>query len=143
MKKILIALLCLAVACSSLYAGDRKGIKREQLPQAAQNYLHQNWNNVAIRSVVKETEGYKVEYEVRLANGTTVEFNRDGGWKEIDADCGIPKTALHASIVACAAEHYPGALIVEAEKTTKGYTIELSNGREMEFDTQCVLTKIK
>lgn len=134
MKKVLILILSVVVMAGSLWADNRKQIKRDQLPKAAQHYVMNNWNNVAISYCWQEIDGYKIEYTVRLVDGTTIEFNRDGGWKEVESSVAIPESAIPAAIRTYVKQNHRGAAILKMEKDTRGYEIELDNEKELQFD---------
>lgn len=152
MKKILPLVLGMMLLCGSTYAtnnknnapnqsclnsiGDRKSIKPEQLPSAARHFVMNNWNNVTVNTAIMETEGYKIEYTVTLADGTTIEFNRDGGWKEIEATQEIPESAIPAAIRTYVLKMYKGQKVVKLERDKKGYEVELSNDKELKFDLE-------
>lgn len=135
MKKIILIALGMLVLCGTSFAQTKKIIKREQLPSAALQFIQHNWNNVSISRATMETEGYKVEYDVRLAGGTEIEFNRDGGWKEIESSKEIPESAIPVGIRTYVRQHHRGHKVVKMEKKSYGYEVTLDNDREYTFDT--------
>ncbi|MCR5425001.1 MAG: PepSY-like domain-containing protein [Bacteroidales bacterium] len=136
MKKTLLIAIGVILLTGSICAQERHSIKRDQLPSAAMKYIQNNWNNVSPSKIIKITQGFDVAYEVTLVDGTLINFNRDGSWKDISADKEVTKSAVPAGIRRYVLENCPKYKIVRMDKETEGYKIHLSNGLEMRFDFQ-------
>ena len=75
-KFFLLAFAALLMHSAVSFADDRM-IPAEQLPAAAQTFVKKTFPNSSI--VYAEKDGYaNPTYEVRLMNGTKVEFDRKG-----------------------------------------------------------------
>ena len=80
------------------------------------------------------------EYEVKLTDGTEITFNLAFEWKSIDCDESnvygvVPTELVPEQISAYIATNYPNQHIDKIEKKANGWEIELSNGVEIEFDS--------
>ncbi len=136
MKKTLLILLSLVMMAGSLFADNRKQIKRDQLPKAAQHYVMDNWNNVSISYIWQTIDGYTIQYTVRLVDGTMIYFNRDGGWREVKAQKVIPESAIPASIRKFVAQRNKSLRIVGMEKLLDGYIVTLDDESTLKFDLE-------
>lgn len=136
MKKTLFIVIGMMLLLGSAHAQDRHIIKRDQLPSAAMKYIQGNWNNVSPSKIIKITQGFDVAYEVTLVDGTLINFNRDGSWKDITSTKEVVKSAVPAGIRRYVHENCPKYKIVRMDKESEGYKIRLSNGLEMRFDFQ-------
>ena len=75
------------------------------------------------------------EYEVILNNGTEIEFDNEGDWKEVD--CGrqaVPAMFVLKSIQNYVRNNYKGQAIIKVDKDKNRYEVELVNGTDLEFD---------
>lgn len=73
------------------------------------------------------------EYEITLADGTEIDFYRDGEWKEIDSYSGIPALLLPEYVTEYVAANFPGETVCTAEKNRRELEVELSDGTELYF----------
>jgi hypothetical protein len=78
-----------------------------------------------------------------MSDGTKVEFDGNGIWKQVSVVHGaVPAALVPETIAKLLATNYPNAKIVQLEKRGSGYEIELSDDREMLFDASGNLIKI-
>ena len=84
MKKFLIAFL--AVFCISVAArADKYTLDRSQLPQPAQEMIAKYFPKVKIAMIKVDKHLLKrTDYDVKLVNGTKIEFNNAGKWTSVD-----------------------------------------------------------
>ncbi len=80
------------------------------------------------------------EYEVKLTDGTEITFNFAFEWKSIDCDESsvygvVPTELVPEQISTYVATNYPNQHVDKIEKKANGWEIELSNGVEIEFDS--------
>ena len=86
----------------------------------------------------------KTDYDVKLVNGTKIEFNNAGKWTSVDCKTRqVPDGLVMKSIRNYVAKNGNGAFIVKVEKKLKGYEIELSDGVEMKFNLLGKLTHVE
>ncbi len=136
MKKIVTTLLLLVMAVTPLMARDEVTTNANVLPAAARTMLKKYFPRTKVNHIKidKKTFGGK-EYDVVLTNGTEVEFDSEGNWKEVD--CGInqvPDGLILKSILNYVKTNFNGAKIVSIEVEKNKYELKLSNGLEAEFD---------
>lgn len=143
MKKIMstFALLVLAfgVACANV---DRP-IKAEQLPAAALEFIKTHFAKSTISFAKIDDELIYKEYEVLLSDGTKIEFNGEGEWKDIDCKYGeVPAAIIPKQISDYVAKNYPDARFVQIDRDRRGYDVSLSNRLELKFDKEFNLVDI-
>lgn len=77
-------------------------------------------------------------FEVRFEDGSEVEFDKKGNWKEVDCKRqAVPASVLSlvpAEIQTYAAATFPQVTITKINQKHWGYEVELSNGFGLEFD---------
>jgi len=79
------------------------------------------------------------EYEVRLSDGTQIEFTRTPGWKKVDCEHSTTYTSVPAGLVPDQISNYvktsfTNQNIVKIEKKRKSWEIELNSELEIKFD---------
>ena len=140
MKRTLFSAILSLMAVAAM-AHD-KMIPYAELPQKAQTFIESNFDRNSVVSVTEENDR-RTEYEVRMSDGTKVEFDGNGIWKQVSVVHGaVPAALVPETIAKLLATNYPNAKIVQLEKRGSGYQIELSDDREMLFDASGNLIKI-
>lgn len=137
MKKIFLVLMLLVsgTLLSQAFV-DSYDIDRKKLPQTAQDMLEEHFPNGVI-AMIKIDRGFlkKTEYDVKLLNGTKIEFNSSGKWKSVDCkNRAVPTGLVMKPIRSYVEKKFPGVKIVKIDKTSRGYEIELSDDIELRFD---------
>ena len=87
------------------------------------------------------------EYEVRLSDGTSLEFNRNSEWKKIDCEHSTTNQAVPAELVpepiaTYANSNFAGTAITKIQKERRGWEIELGNNLEVKFNKNFKVTKV-
>lgn len=87
------------------------------------------------------------EYEVRLSDGTKLEFRLNLEWKQIDCKHStlypnVPAELVPEQIKTYVSSSFPNALIRKIERKILGWEIKLSNGLEVKFNNDFVVTEI-
>lgn len=135
MKKLVFLLVCMIASVQITFADREKPVAFEQLPQAAQTFVKQNFPDTKVAFVKQETDFLQKSYDVVFINGDKIEFNSDGQWREIKCrNRHVPATAVPAAIKKFVNESYPDANIIQIEKDRYEYEVKLSNFREIKFD---------
>ena len=130
MKRILSLTLAL-VALVSLVTLSK------QLPKAAQLFLAKHFAGRAVSFAKEDRDFSGTTYDVRLADGTVVEFTSAGEWKEVDGKhTALPLTFIPAQIVKTIQSQHAGDAIVHIERKRRGYQVELASGLEVLFNTR-------
>ena len=136
MKKIIIiALAVFSLGIITAKADNDRLIAKENLPKKAQQFIDSNFKNSKITYVKDESYFLEKSYEVLFADGTKVEFNRKGEWKEIDCRrSSIPATIVPAKILEYVNSNYQDVRLLQSERDRVDYEIKLSNQLEITFD---------
>lgn len=117
-----------AFISSFLYADSI--ISPDSLPALAKDFLQKNFK--AQISLVLED---KNSYEVYLNDGTELEFDIDGSWREIEAKLTpINADILPYHLATIVKNEFPNMLLKEVEKKINYYKIEFANGFELVID---------
>lgn len=135
-KKIALTLLVAAAAADSAQAFDKYSINRDDLPQEARNFLTEHFPKGRV-SMVKTDRHLlkKTDYDVKLVNGTKIEFNNAGKWTSVDCKTReVPSALVIKPIRNYVKKNFPDTHIVKIEKKTFGFELELSDGIELKFD---------
>lgn len=127
-----------AVALCSCSDDDKdEPVSVSTLPESAQNFLTSHYAGVKVQSAVRDKDGKKVEFDVRLANGHEVTFDADGNWTDVDAPAGetVPGGLVPEAVALYIATNYSSEGINEVSRSAAGYDVDLTNGVDLEFDS--------
>lgn len=136
MKKILCCLVLLLCGCTAAFAiFDSYTIDRDKLPEEAQNFLREHFGNARV-SMIKVDKHLlrKTDYDVRMVNGTKIEFNNSGRWTSVD--CGtrtVPEGIVPSTIRRYIRRNYADVSIVSIWRKSPGYHVGLSDGVILKF----------
>lgn len=138
MKKVIFALVCVfTLFATALRADDDRVIAVNKLPQAAQTLLKTHFAKAKVAIAKVESDFLDKTYDVTFADGNSIEFDKNGKWKEIKCQQGsVPASVIPSFIKSYVKENYPGATVkqLEYDKRDKDYDVKLSNGWELKFD---------
>jgi len=137
MKKIIKLVVFLAVIQFSAGAANDKQIRFDQLPTQAQQFVKQHFSEQSIALVKMENKIFDKSYEVFFTNGDKIEFDRKGVWQDINCKyTQLPQEIVPEQINRYVLKNYPQARISKIEKESRNrYDVELTNGIELEFDS--------
>lgn len=138
MKRILtLSLSLLAATTVSLQAAADRIIQYSQLPKPAQAFVEKYFPGRTATLVKEDRELSGTTYEIRLSDGTEIDFTSRGAWKDVDGKrTALPTAFIPAQIVKSLQSRHPGDAIVQIEKTRRGYQVELASGIEAIFNNQ-------
>lgn len=106
-----------------------------QLPAKAKTFINQHFKGVKVMNVIQDKDVFSKDFDVNFENGTKVEFDRTGNWKEIKTLSGsVPSSLVPAKIKQYISNNYKGTNIVEINKDAYKIDVELSNGVDLDFD---------
>lgn len=134
MKKILLTLVAvLAVALGA--SADTYTIDRDRLPEQAREFLDKHFPKSKVGMIKVDRHLFKkTDYDVRLVNGTKLEFNPSGAWTEVDCKTReVPSSIVMKPIRTYVAKNYPDVKIVKIEKKSTSFKVKLSDGVELTF----------
>ena len=138
MKKI-VAVLAVAVMSVQMAFADHDVVTRDEnrLPAAARETIKQNFPDAKISYIKIEKDFFQsANYETTLTTGMEIDFNSKGDWIEVDCKRqAVPAGFIPASVKEYVETNFPTVLIVKIERGRKGYSIEMNNGLDADFDT--------
>lgn len=135
MKKI-IMLLALMVVSIGIARADKYTINRDALPETAQAMLKEHFPKAKIGMIKVDRHLLKkTDYDVRLVNGTKIEFNNSGKWTSVDCkNRAVPSGLIMKPIRNYVSKNFTDVKIVKIQKKSSGYEIKLSDGVELKFN---------
>ena len=143
MKKWILTLVAMVAVLVPALADNDRPIPPEQLPEAAKTFIKQTFPEQTIVYAEIETGLTKTKYEVRLNDGTEIDFNGKGEWDKVDCKYkAVPAVLVPAAIAHHIEANYPASLIVKIDKELYGWEIELSNDLELKFAANGTLLAI-
>ncbi|MFT3793971.1 PepSY-like domain-containing protein [Flavobacterium sp.] len=126
--------------CCLLFLGittvsAQKKITTAELPKGANEFLEQHFKGIAITKAKKDAEHGEKGYEVILADGTEVEFWKDGKYREVDGKGKpIPTAFLDPKIVEYVKKNYSGKEITHIDYGHNDVDVDLTGKIDLEFD---------
>jgi len=137
MKRMIIAAMASVVVCMSACAEKTQLVKFNELPQKAQTFIETYFNAADISFVKMEKDGLHNDYDVRMTDGTEIDFDHDGSLEQVDCNTkAVPAGIVPEKITTYVAEHFAGAFIVKYEIDRRELKVELNNSLDLEFDKQ-------
>ena len=136
MKKYLLILIAVMFSFTSGYAFDKYSIDRSDLPEAAQDFLTQYFPKSKVGMIkVDKHLLKKTDYDVKLVNGTRIEFSNAGKWTSVDCkDRAVPENIIPKAIRNYVRKNCPDVKIVKIKKTSSKYEVGLSDDVELTFN---------
>ncbi len=136
MKKILlITATFLFASITACNADNDRIIQTEQLPVVAQDFIKTYFPAEKINFVKEDKDFLELRYEVSFASGSSVEFYKNGEWKDVDCKMSpLPAGICPEPIVTFVKDRYPDATINSIDRDKHDYEIKLSNRLELTFD---------
>lgn len=135
MKKMLTAVMATLTACLSACASNPQLITFEELPQGAKTFITTYFDATDISFVQTEKDGLHNDYDVRLKDGTEIDFDHKGNLEEIDCQAkAVPAGIVPGKITDYVATRFADAFIVKYAIDRREQKVELNNSLELEFD---------
>lgn len=107
----------------------------DQLPASAKAFISQHFPALKVVRVERENDDKGVTFDVRLSDGTELDFRANGEWKEVNTRTyAVPSAIVPSQITQQIANRYPGTQIFKISRDHKEYEVKLSNGREVTFN---------
>lgn len=136
MKKLLVMMVC-SMLLTTAFAGNdiiTKDIKK--LPAMAQRFIGKYFPGEKISQIKIDKDLLKKDdFDVVLENGTEIDFDAKGEWKDIDCKQGVvPSDLVPAKIAEHVKKEFPGKSIRSISKDSKDYELKLSDGMELKYN---------
>lgn len=144
MKKLMTLLICMLTMSMTVRADDDRPVRFDQLPEKAQTCVKKYFAGEKVALAKMEKDFFDKKYEVIFADGSKVEFYKDGVWKEVDCKYSVvPGALIPDGILRYVKATYPGEKVVKIEKEDRGrYEVKLASGLKLEFDKKFNLIDI-
>ena len=143
MKKLMTLAICLFAFIGITRADDDKPVTVDQLPQKAQAFIKQYFADKQVSLAKQERDFFDKSYEVMFVNGEKVEFDKNGEWKDVDCKFSeVPADIIPQAIKDHIASLYPGAKVLQIDRDSRGYEVQLNNRLELSYNTSFQLTDI-
>lgn len=129
-------LIFVFVALIGLTSCEKESVVPEtDLPKAAQEYLSTHFNGLNVIQVIKDREGLRKSYDVYLAEGFELEFNKSGAVVSIknNRNNPLPGSVVPAKILEYVNSNFPDDHVVSWELDDNFQEIELNTGMELKF----------
>lgn len=139
--RILVAVALLMVTVS---VSAQKKIEATELPKPAQEFLKKHFSHTLVEKVQKDPEHGEKGYEVKLKDGTEVEFWKDGSYREVDGgDHAIPTDFIPDNIKTYVVKNHPNEKITHIDYGHKDLDVDLTNKIDLEFTKDGKILKDK
>lgn len=138
-RKIIVVMAMVLLMVLSLSAKlplDKYSVNRKDLPEAAREMLDEYFPKAKV-SMVKVDRHFlkRTDYDVKLTNGTKIEFSNKGQWTHVDCKKrNVPEALVPDAIRNSVSKKYSGEKIVRISRSTLYYTVGLANGKELKYD---------
>ena len=118
----------------TISASAQKKIEVTELPKPAQEFLKKHFSDTTIEIAKRDAEHGEKGFEVKLKDGTEVEFWKDGSYREVDGgDKPIPTAFIPDNIQAYVAKNHPNEKITHIDYGHKDLDVDLTNDIDLEF----------
>ncbi|MDE5684408.1 MAG: PepSY-like domain-containing protein [Muribaculaceae bacterium] len=137
MKRIILLIVAvIAIICQGYAFIDSYTIDRDKLPEEAQNMLTEYFPKAKVSKIKVDRHLLKkTDYDVRLVNGTTIEFNNKGKWTSVDCKKReVPEALVIKPIRKYVTKNFSTLKIVKIRKKSGGYQVGLSDGVVLKFN---------
>lgn len=137
-KRIKRGVLTLVIAGMTVVpaSADTYTINRDKLPETAQEMLNEHFPKAKV-SMIKVDRHLlkKTDYDVKLVNGTKIEFNNSGKWTSVDCKKKeVPESLLPGVVKRYVKKNHPEEKVVAISKSALYYTLRLSDGQELKIN---------
>ena len=144
MKRIFIALLmCISMLDVMAFNDSERPVAFASLPQQARNFITAHFPDVEVVRSLADKDLISLEYEVTLANGFSVEFDRKGRWKEVDGNGQtVPDAIIPPAVLETVRREFPRNVIIEISLDNGLYEVTLDNGLEFDIEGSGKMVRI-
>lgn len=128
---ILASMMLTMTAC----AGHPQVCNFNELPAAAQTFITTYFDKADIAWAQWERDGVGRDYEVKLTDGTDIEFDENGKLEKIECKPReVPAGIVPAQIITYLKANMPNAFVVEYSIDRRKQEVELNSGVDLVFD---------
>lgn len=136
--------LLMAFVFAGAARADKYTLDRSNLPQEAQEMLDKYFPKAKVGMIKVDRHLLKkTDYDVKLVNGTKIEFSNKGKWTSVDCKTReVPEGLVMKPIRNYVNKNFADQKIVKINKKSSGYEVTLSDGVELKFNLLGSFTKI-
>lgn len=144
MKKVMLLFVAIFALQSMVMAGNEgKPMEFKELPAKVQKFITTHFPKAKVSLVKEDKELLDRTYEVTFANGESVEFYKNGDWKDVECKSStVPDAIVPSEIAKKIKEQYPDAKVLKIERDGKGFEVKLSNKMELKFNNKFQIIEI-
>ena len=133
----------MALGVSVPVMAEDVGISMEKLPAKARKVVCEVFPDAKVKKVEMERRASLIQYEVKLAGGIKLQFNKDGKFTECECTkSAVPDMLVPEKIRAYVGSEFPGRKVMRIEHDGKLFDILLDNGYELTFNSSYRLIDI-
>ena len=128
------AVVVLAAVLVCLYASMR--VPYGWLPESSKAFVGTYFPGASCVYAERDWEDGRREYEVKLSDGTEIDFYATGEWKKVD--CGysfLPAGIVPERIAQDVAARYADVRIHKVKRERGGYEVSIGNGLKLIYST--------
>lgn len=128
--------LLMVVVFAGSARADKYTLDRSNLPQEAQEMLDSYFPKAKVGMIKVDRHLLKkTDYDVKLVNGTKIEFSNKGKWTSVDCKTReVPEGLVMKPIRNYVKKNFAGQKIVKIKKKSSGYEVTLDDGVELKFN---------
>ena len=135
MKRISLIALLVTVLCSMACARGKQPIAFTKLPQAIQDSVLAHFTADQVQlATCEKTMPKHFEYELRIADGTKIEYNQNAQLMKVSNKAGIQTAYIPEKVLTYITETFPNSVITEYKVSPLKKAVELNDDIELVFD---------
>lgn len=116
---------------------SEKPVTLGTLPEGVKDILEEHYAGEQPALAIRKFEGLKTEYELTFIDGTKLEFDAKGEWKEVKSHVRtVPEALVPPMIREYLDRNFPGVAVMEISRDRKEFETGLSNRIELTFDSR-------
>ncbi len=143
-KSATIVAFCLLAFNLSAVAGGRDSQQLSKLPHAAQTLIKKHFSKEKVMKVDAKNSLLNKTYQVKFLSGTTINFDKNGQWTNIDCKrSSVPNDLVPKKVSSYVKHNLKGDKIQKISTERGGYKIGLSSGFEVHFDKNLKVTRVR
>lgn len=140
-KAFTLASVVFVGAVTLLQAANDRIIQFAQLPNSAKVFVNKFFKGKQVSYIKEDREIISTNYELRLADGTEIDFDSKGNWTDVDGQHqAIPVGLIPAAVLKTVSKQHPNDSIVKIERNRFGYEVKLLSGLEIQLNKQGAIT---
>lgn len=137
MKKLFLTLAAILAIAPALVSCDKedKLIGENELPARAAEFIKEHFSGIKISAIMLDRDLFEKTYEVFLADGSNLDFDKNGDWTDIEChSTAVPGNIVPEKIRSYVTSNHASRQIVGIDRDKHDYELELDNGLDLKFD---------